>query len=103
MAHDLSLDEISERLIDAILNEQYINKENLHKIIKPILKIWLKKTDEFKSQKASKSQLQKTIENRGLQQKFWLNKFREIIGEDNMQPYYDELQEILIKEGHIKK
>lgn len=102
MEYDLSLDEIAERLIDAILNEQYINKENLHKIIRPILKVWLKKTDGFKGQKASKCQLQKTIENRGIQQKFWLDKFREIIGKENMQPYYDELDKILRDEGYKK-
>lgn len=102
MAYDLSLDEIANRIIDAILNERHINKENLHKLIRPILKIWIKQVNQFRKQRASKSKLQSTIENRGIQQQFWKEKFKNLVGEKNMQPYYNELDSILIKEGFKK-
>lgn len=102
MAYDLSLDEIADRIIDAVLNERHINRESLRKIIRPILKIWLKKTDGFRRQKAPKSKLQFTIENREIQQKYWMNKLKDMVGKDNMQSYYDELDSILVAEGYKK-
>lgn len=100
---DISLDEISKRVVDAVLAQPHINREELQTIIRPILKVWLKSTDEFKSQKANKSKLQFTIEYREVQQKFWLSKVRELIGKENMQPLYDELDYELIKKGYKSK
>ena len=101
--HDISLDEISKRITDAVLAQPYIKREELQTLIRPILKVWLKSTDEFKSQKAKKSKLQFTIENREVQQKFWLSKVRELVGNENMQPFYDELDHILIQSGYKSK
>lgn len=101
--HDISLDEISKRITDAVLAQPYINRDNLQTLIRPILKVWLKSTDEFKSQKANKTKLQFTIENREVQQKFWLSKVRELVGNENMQPFYDELDYILIEQGYKSK
>jgi len=100
MEKDLSLDEIAKRITNAIMNEPYFDRDSLNGIIKPILKIWLKKTDSFKSQKAPKSRLQETIENRQIQLKFWYNKTKELVNEDTMKSYYKELDEILVNEGY---
>lgn len=100
---DLSLDEITTRVIDAVLAQPYINRETLNPLIRSVLKVWLKSTDEFKSQKANKTKLQCTIENREVQQKFWLSKVRELVGNNDMNPLYDELDEILIKQGYKSK
>lgn len=101
--YDISLDEISKRVTDAVLAQPYINREKLQTLIRPILKVWLKSTDEFKSQKSNKTKLQFTIENREVQQKFWLSKVRELVGNENMQPFYDELDHILIEQGYKSK
>ena len=101
--YDISLDEISKRVTDAVLAQPYINRDKLQTLIRPILKVWLKNTDEFKSQKANKTKLQFTIENREVQQKFWLSKVRELVGNENMQPFYDELDHILIEQGYKSK
>ena len=101
--YDISLDEISKRITDAVLAQPYINRDKLQTLIRPILKVWLKSTDEFKSQKVNKTKLQFTIENREVQQKFWLSKVRELVGNENMQPFYDELDHILVKEGYKSK
>lgn len=100
---DISLDEIAKMITDAVLAQPYINRDKLQTLIRPILKIWLKSTDEFKSQKATKTKLQFTIENREIQQKFWLSKVRELVGNENMQPFYDELDYILTEQGYKSK
>lgn len=41
---DLSIEEISDRIVDSILNEHIFSRENLKKCIKPVLSIWVKKT-----------------------------------------------------------
>ena len=99
---DLSLNEIASRIADAVIEKSYVSKRDLQERIRPLLKIWLKKADSFKRQKASKSKLQETIESRDIQQKFWLKKYKELIGSENMQPHYDELTEILKAGGYIK-
>lgn len=101
--YDISLDEISKRIVDAVLAEPHINRESLQNLIRPILKIWLKCTDDFKSQKANKPKLQFTIENREIQQRFWRNKVRELVGNENMQDFYDELDHILVELGYKTK
>ena len=101
--HDISLDEISKRITDAVLSQPYINRDKLPALIRPILKVWLKSTDEFKSQKANKTKLQFTIENKDLQQKFWLSKVRELVGNEDMQLFYEELDHKLIEQGYKSK
>lgn len=96
---DLSLDEIASRIADAVIDSVFLNKKDLTEKIRPILKIWIKKADSFKSQKATKSKLQYTIEKKAFSEKFWRRKFTEVTGKDNMQPYYDELNNALKQEG----
>jgi len=99
---DLSLNDIAEKIINAILQEPHINRESLQLRIRPILKIWLKKTDEFRTPKVPKTKLQFTIENREIQLRYWLNITRKIAGLENMQPYYDELDKELKEKGYKK-
>lgn len=99
---DLSLNEISDRIIEAVLAETYIEKKSLKKIIRPILNIWIKNANGFRTQKASKPKLQKTIEQKDIELKYWLKKLRDVKGIENMQSYYEELDSILVKEGYKK-
>jgi len=97
---DLSIDEIVSRIIDAIMAQPFIYREKLIETITPVLKIWIKQTDKYKKTGIPHiDKLQLTIQSRDIQQKYWLNKFREVIGKERMQPYYDELNEILTREG----
>ncbi len=98
---DLSLDEISSRIIDAVMDERHIDRKSLYKIIRPILKIWIKQSDRAKKTgHASIDKLRITIENKELQQKYWLGKLRELVGSENIQAYYDELDKLLIEGGY---
>ena len=97
--NDLSLDEIADKIITAILTEPHINKETLQLRIKPLLKIWLKKTDSFKSNKVDKNRLQFTIEKRGLSIKFWVEQIQKIKNKDEMQLLYNGHKLLMQKEG----
>ena len=97
---DLSIDEIASRIVDAIMAQPFIYREKLIGTITPVLKIWIKQTDKYKKTGiAHIDKLQMTIQSRDVQQKYWLNKLKEIIGPEQMQPYYNELDEILTREG----
>lgn len=98
---DLSLDEIASRIVDAIMAQPFIHREKLIETITPVLKIWIKQTDKYKKTGVARiDKLQITIQSRDVQQKYWLNKFKEIIGPEQMQQYYDELDEILTRDGY---
>lgn len=87
---NLSLDEISNRVVDAVLDERMINKDSLIKRIRPILKIWLKNTDTHKNvSKKPKDKLVHTIEQRGIERDFWKQSLKDIVGDDKMQEYYN--------------
>ena len=100
---DISLDEITKRVVDAILEERHIDKVNLPKLIRPILKVWLKKTDSFKKTKsANKNQLQRTIESRGLKEAYWHAEMKKLTNPQIMYQHYKNIDELLTKEGFKK-
>lgn len=95
---DLKLDEIANRITDAVLEERFINKESLLKRIRPILKIWLKRADGVKNCKtkpATVHKLQWTVQAKRIEARYWLEVLRKEIGEDAMKPYYDKQTDYL--------
>lgn len=104
MNQNLPLDEIANRIIDAILEERHINRESLSLRIRPILKIWLKQTDAAitsnRKKHASKDKLQWTIEKRGMEIEFWLNEIRRLTNEDQMKEYYAKINKERILQGY---
>ena len=103
---NLTLDDITDRIIDAILDSNMFNRVSLQPKIRAILKIWLKKTDETKKYKHRKktpeAALQKTIESRELQANFWRQFMIDKHGKENMQPFYDMLNKQMIEKGYMK-
>ena len=97
---DLSLDEITQRIIDAILNERFISQVKLYDIIRPNLAIWIKQQNKIKIPKANLSQLQKTVEIRGIEKDYWRSRVINMVGKRNMQEHYDKLNELLKSEGY---
>lgn len=102
---DLSLEETAEVITNIILEEKFLNKEHLIKKLVPILALWTKKADKTKKLSASDEVIDKTIRSRDFARRFWLNKVRESCNNDTiiMQPLYDELDELMIKEGFKEK
>lgn len=96
--NNLKLNEIADRICDAILEERFINKETLLSRIRPILKIWLKRADGVKNCKtkpATVHKLQWTAQAKRVEARFWLEVLRKEIGEDAVKPYYDKQTEYL--------
>jgi hypothetical protein len=93
---DLSLDEIVSRIIDAILEERIFSREELHKRIRPILKIWLKCTDmpKITSTQVLPKHI-KTIESRRITAEYWRDKYKKVVTHDEMVKCYNEVNEII--------
>jgi hypothetical protein len=90
--NELSLNDIAERVVDAVLEERFLNKKSLTKTIRPILKIWFNKSSKHKKPSNKPTdKLLETIEVRGLERVYWRKKVEEIVGADNMRPFYDEI------------
>ena len=99
--NNLSIEEISDRIIEAVLNERHLNKDSLKGIIKPILKIWLKNTDGVKKYRGKKTpvvNIKFAEAQKRFQGQFWLNVLRKEIGEDRVKPYYDKCNSLLKNE-----
>jgi|GEM_PF-1606812 hypothetical protein len=100
-----SLDEIAERLVDAILSDNFLQRDKLIPRCRSIIQAWVKVNDRpvnYDEPKTSSGKLQKTIEQRGFEKEYWRSKIIEIKGKENMQKYYDELDKSLIDMGYIK-
>ena len=101
MAKDLNLDDISIMIANSILSEKIINKKRLPEVIKPIIKILIRDRDSVKrvNNKTEKQRLIYTIEKKEFEQKYWRNKVKALVGDDNIKQYYRNLENSLIKEG----
>lgn len=95
---DLSLNDIAEKVVDAILEEKILSKESLIQRIRPILKIWIKCANEPKitSNKVLPKHI-KTIENRRITAEFWRDKYKMLVSKEELHKSYDEINEILIQ------
>lgn len=102
MGQNLKLDDIADRIIDAILSEPHLSRDMLFRIIRPNLKVWLKRTDEFKSHKVSKDKLQYTIEKKALEVKFWHDKMKALKTLGEMSSLYAEFSDIARREGYCE-
>lgn len=80
MSKDISLIEIADRVTDAVLECRIINKDELNKIIYPILKIWIKKAVHVPSNIEAMHRMHKQdIRNNKKSQKAFENKQKEML------------------------
>lgn len=96
------LDTVTVRLVDAILSDHILQRDKLIPRVRAIIQAWVRANDrpaDYDSIKTDKGLLQKTIEQRGVEKEYWRNKLKETIGADKMQPYYDELHNMLVDGG----
>lgn len=98
---ELKLKDIADRITDAVLNEPHINKASLDSLILPILNIWLKKANSYKKTGITTvDKLNETIAKKHIEYRFWHRKLKEIVGSENMNPYYDEVHKELRENGY---
>lgn len=97
------LDTVSERLVDAILSDTFLQRDKLIPRCRAIIQAWVRVNDtpkNYDQPKTSNGKLQKTVEQRGIEKEFWRSKVIELVGKDKMQPLYDELKNRLIETGY---
>ena len=99
-----NLDTVTERLVDAILSDNFLQRDKLIPRCRAIIQSWVKANDRpsnYDEPKTSNGKLQKTVEQRGIEKEYWRAKLIEIVGKESMQPYYDELRNKLIDTGYL--
>lgn len=103
---NLSTDSLSEIIVDAILNEPYLNKDKLTPLVRSLLKGFIKKLDDklslIKDKPVAESKDQSRIvalNRRDIEKKYWMHIVR-VLDAENMEKHYNGLTEELIKNGH---
>lgn len=105
MSLDIKIEEIANRMADAIISDNVFTKEKLIPKIVSILKIWINVKNQPVLGRRRKTNLEQMIQ---IQQKykiekdFWKNKVKNLTNRP-MQSYYNELQEIVDNSGLSKE
>jgi hypothetical protein len=101
----LPLDVITERLVDAVLSETFLKRDELTVKCRAIIRAWIKTNErpsDYDKPKTESGKLQRIVEQRNLEVYYWRDKLRDQIGEDKMKPLYSELTEQLTGLGYVK-
>src|SRR4051812_4728067 len=101
-----SLDDVVERLVDAILEDAILQRDKLIPRCRAIIQAWVRLNDRpnnYDEPKTPYGKLQKTIESRDIANVFWKDEIKKLVGPANMQPYYDDLSNKLIEAGYQDK
>ena len=98
---DLSLEEISERIIDVVISENMLDRDSLRKRIKPILNIWVKHNASPKTQEAYQNLLDSYVESDKKSRESLKKKYQKKVkmANDKRSFYRNELIKLLGTEG----
>ena len=99
-----NMETVAERLVDAILSDNYLSREKLIPRCKAILSAWIQSNDKPKNYNkitTEKGKLVKTIEQKNTEMKYWMQKVRELKNKDEMSDLYSELNSKLQSEGYL--
>jgi hypothetical protein len=97
-----TLDDIIERLIEAILADNIFSKDKLRPRLRAILGAWIKIQDSPVAGREPKTPAEKyirTIEQKNLEQYFWRKQLEAKIGPQGMKAHYEALKQHLIEQG----
>lgn len=102
-ATDYTIEELSEMLVDQILNEQFLSKENLRPKIAAFIKAFVNLKNVPKNYNGYESKTKQAARLRALEQrateiKFWHN-IVQLLDPDNMQKYYKQQDAMLVAKG----
>lgn len=100
----IPLEEISKRLVDAILADNILDREKLPAKVHSVLRIWHRAqerpVDYDKTRNANlktdMGKLKKVLDKTDFERLFWQRKCRELVGEEKIQDIYKELDNLLI-------
>lgn len=102
-ATDYTIEELSEMLVDQILKEQFLSKENLRPKIAAFIKAFVnlknvpKNYNKYES-KTKRAARVRFIEKGIAEKKFWHN-IVQLLDPDNMQKYYKQQDAMLVAKG----
>lgn len=100
-----TIEELSEMIVEAILSEQFLNKQVLVPKVQALIKTMVdlknvpKNYNSYTSISREAKRL-RTIEQRGKETKFWMNIVKGLDG-NNMETYYKQQEEMLIENGFL--
>lgn len=102
-ATDYTIEELSEMLVDQILKEQFLSKENLRPKIAAFIKAFVNLKNIPKNYNAYESNTKRaarvrTIEQKDAEIKYWLSVVR-VIDPDNMEKHYKQCGAMLVAKG----
>lgn len=90
---DLKVEDIAERIVDAILELPTFSRKSLIDTIKPLINIWIKKQNIKKTNNPNIDNLYITIEKTKLESLHWKTLCRSLVSEDEMQKQFKLLQD----------
>lgn len=102
-ATDYTIEELSEMLVDQILKEQFLSKENLRPKIAAFIKAFVnlknipKNYNKYES-KTKRAARVRAIEKEVAEKKFWMTTVQ-LLDPDNMQKYYKQQDAMLVAKG----
>lgn len=102
-ATDYTIEELSEMLVNQILKEQFLSKENLRPKIAAFIKAFVnlknmpKNYNKYES-KTKRAARVRAIEKEKAESRFWMN-IVQLLDPDNMQKYYKQQDAMLVAKG----
>lgn len=87
----LSIDEITNRITDAILEERFINKSTISPLIRSILKIWVEQKSALNCENKKDSKITMHLLRSETDKDFWKQKIKGLVSDSELQLMYDEL------------
>ena len=102
-----TVDDLTDMLIEKILQETYLSKEVLNPLVKSFVKAFVDlknvPTDYNKIESPTlQARRLRTIEQRDIQIKYWIDAVKSLDG-DNIKKYYDEQNDLLKKRGFLNQ
>lgn len=97
--------DVAQRIAEAILAEDILNKTTLIPKLTSIIKVWIKENDkpsDYNNITTEKGKLVRTIEQKNIEIEFWKNGLKKYLVTDGMLPYYDDLNNVLKEKGYRK-
>jgi hypothetical protein len=101
-----SLDVVAEKLVDEILSTPYLNREELVPKCRAIIALWIRVNDrpvDYNKVTSKYGNVKKAAVRNDFEKMFWRMKFAGVVGHDNMQAYYDELDRDIEECGYKRR
>jgi hypothetical protein len=91
----ISLDDVTNRIANAVLNETYINKESLLPIIRVHLKAWTTQNEYLKAVSVPNNNVAIALTRCDLEKRFFVDKIKSIVSTEELKEIYNQRDEYL--------